>query len=76
MVAELVKYYFPNWVELHNYAAASNTQQKMINWGLLNRKVFQRFDLNVPENIVRGICNGKSGLVETFLYNLRVKIDE
>lgn len=76
MVAELVKYYFPNWVELHNYAAASNTQQKMINWGLLNRKVFQRFDLNVPENIVRGICNGKSGLVETFLYNLRVKIDD
>lgn len=37
MVAELVKYYFPNWVELHNYAAANNTQQKMINWGLLNR---------------------------------------
>ena len=76
MVAELVKYYFPNWVELHNYAAASNTQQKMINWGLLNRKVFQRFDLNVPEHIVRGICMGKPGLVETFLYNLRVKIDE
>lgn len=76
MVAELVKYYFPNWVELHNYAAANNTQQKMINWGLLNRKVFQRFDLNVPEHIVRGICMGKSGLVETFLYNLRVKIDD
>lgn len=76
MVAELVKYYFPNWVELHNYAAASNTQQKMINWGLLNRKVFQRFDLNVPEHIVRGICMGKSGLVEMFLYNLRVKIDD
>ena len=37
MVAELVKYYFPNWVELHNYAPANNTQQKMINWGLLNR---------------------------------------
>lgn len=76
MVAELVKYYFPNWVELHNYTTANNTQQKMINWGLLNRKVFHRFDLNVPEHIVRGICNGKSGLVETFLYNLRVKIDD
>ena len=76
MVAELVKYYFPNWVELHNYAPANNTQQKMINWGLLNRKVFQRFDLNVPEHIMRGICVGKTGLIETFLYNLRVKIDE
>lgn len=76
MVAELVKYYFPNWVELHNYTASSATQQKMINWGLLNRKVFQRFDLNVPEHVMRGICLGKSGLVETFLYNLRVKIDD
>ena len=76
MVAELVKYYFPNWVELHNYAAANNTQQKMINWGLLNRKVFSRFGFNVPESIMRGISLGKTGLVETFLYNLRVKIDE
>ncbi len=76
MVAELVKYYFPNWVELHNYAPANNTQQKMINWGLLNRKVFSRFDLNVPESIMRGICVGKPGLVETFMYNLRIKIDE
>lgn len=76
MVAELVRYYFPNWVELHNYAAANNTQQKMINWGLLNRKVFSRFDLNVPEEVMRNICNGKTGVVENFLYNLRVRIDD
>ncbi|CAF0722783.1 unnamed protein product [Brachionus calyciflorus] len=76
MVAELVKYYFPNWVELHNYAQANNTQQKMINWGLLNRKVFSRFGLNVPEHVIRGISLGKNGLVETFLYNLRIKIDD
>jgi len=76
MVAELVRYYFPNWVELHNYAAANNTQQKMINWGLLNRKVFSRFDLNVPEEVMRNIANGKTGTVEIFLYNLRVKIDD
>ena len=25
---------------------------------------------------MRGICIGKTGLVETFLYNLRVKVDE
>jgi len=76
MVAELVKYYFPNWVELHNYAATNSTQQKMINWGLLNRKVFIKFGLNVPESVMRGICLGKQGLVEMFLYNLRTKIDD
>lgn len=76
MIAELVKYYFPTWVELHNYSPAHNTQQKMINWGLLNRKVFSRFDLNVPEHVMRGICIGKAGMVENFMYNLRIKIDE
>ena len=42
----------------------------------LRRKVLCRFDLNVPETIMRGICLGRSGLVEIFLYNLRNKIDE
>jgi hypothetical protein len=93
MVAELIKYYFPTWVnmsfliiniylfifnkvDLHNYAAANSTQQKLINWGLLNRKVLCRFNLNVPEPVMRGICLGRTGLVEIFLYNLRTKIDE
>ncbi|UJR13520.1 hypothetical protein I4U23_000534 [Adineta vaga] len=76
MIAELIKYYFPSWVELHNYAAANSTQQKLVNWGLLNRKVFCRFDLNVPEAVMRGICLGRSGLIEIFLYNLRTKIDD
>ncbi|CAF4699705.1 unnamed protein product [Rotaria socialis] len=76
MVAELIKYYFPSWVDLHNYAAANSTQQKLINWGLLNRKIFCRFGLNVPEHIMRGICLGRAGLIEIFLYNLRTKIDD
>ncbi|CAF1021922.1 unnamed protein product [Adineta steineri] len=76
MIAELVKYYFPSWVDLHNYAAANSTQQKMINWGLLNRKIFCRFGLNVPETVMRGICLGRNGLIEVFLYNLRTKIDD
>lgn len=76
MVAELIKYYFPTWVDLHNYPTANSTQQKLINWGLLNRKILYRFGLNVPEPVMRGICLGKGGLVEVFLYNLRTKVDD
>ena len=32
--------------------------------------------MNVPEQIMRGICLGRAGLVEIFLYNLRNRIDE
>lgn len=40
------------------------------------RKIFSRFSLNVPDNVLRGICLGRVGLIEVFLYNLRTKIDE
>jgi hypothetical protein len=32
--------------------------------------------MNLPEPVMRGICLGRAGLVEVFLYNLRTKIDE
>ena len=40
------------------------------------RKVLSRFGMNVPEAVMRGICLGRNGLIEIFLYNLRTKIDE
>ncbi|CAF0725076.1 unnamed protein product [Adineta ricciae] len=76
MAAELIKHYFPSWVDTHNYVASNSTQQKLINWGLLNRKVLCKFDMNIPEQVMRGICLGRARLVEIFLYNLRNRIDE
>jgi len=75
-VAEIIRHFLPELIELHNFTPAHNLQQKMANWGLLNSKVFSRFGLNVPQNITQNICNCKPGYVEVFLYNLRYKIDE
>ncbi len=75
-VAEIIRHFLPEYIELHNFTPAHNLQQKMANWGLLNAKVFSRFGLNVPQNITQNICNCKPGYVEVFLYNLRYKIDE
>jgi hypothetical protein len=38
LVAEILKQYFPQWVELHNYAAASSSSAKYINWKTINGK--------------------------------------
>lgn len=38
MAAEVVKYFFPKFVDLHNYIPANSTQQKLSNWDLLNRQ--------------------------------------
>lgn len=39
MVAEIIKYYWPKLIDLHNYAPASSLLNKISNWETLNRKV-------------------------------------
>lgn len=75
-IAEIVRFFLPQCIEMHNLTPANNLQQKLANWGILNAKVFNRFGLNVPLNITTNICNGKPGYIEVFLYNLRYKIEE
>jgi len=37
LVAEVVKHYHPNLVDLHNYPAAQAVGKKTTNWNILNR---------------------------------------
>lgn len=76
LVAEIVRYYLPDLVEMHNYTPANSLQQKKANWGILNKKVLTNFGLDLPDVIITGLSNGKPGLIEVLLFNLRLKIDE
>ena len=38
MVAEVVKFFIPKIVSVHNYPASSNVKQKTTNWNTLNSK--------------------------------------
>ncbi|XP_076982560.1 uncharacterized protein LOC143654470 isoform X2 [Tamandua tetradactyla] len=38
MLAEIVKHFHPQLVDLHNYVSSSNTDQKLANWNTLNRR--------------------------------------
>ncbi|XP_028600358.1 sperm flagellar protein 1 isoform X1 [Podarcis muralis] len=76
LVAEVVKFYFPKIVEMHNYAPANSTQQKLSNWGHLNRKVLSKLNFSIPEDMVRKIAQCTPGMVELVLIPLRQKIEE
>ena len=76
LVAEIIRYYIPDLLEMHNYTPANSLQQKKANWGLLNKKVLSHFGLDLPDVIIAGLSNGKPGLIEVLLYNLRLKVDE
>jgi len=37
LVAEVVKHFYPQLVEIHNYASAHAISKKTVNWHILNR---------------------------------------
>ncbi|TYZ68837.1 hypothetical protein PybrP1_011538 [[Pythium] brassicae (nom. inval.)] len=45
LAAEVVAFYFPKAVQMHNYSPANSAKQKLYNWHTLNRKVFKRLHI-------------------------------
>ncbi|XP_030060726.1 sperm flagellar protein 1 [Microcaecilia unicolor] len=76
MVAEVVKYFLPKLVDMHNYVPANSTLQKLSNWGILNKKVFSKLNFHVPEDSVKNLVANVSGVIEPILYALRQTINE
>ncbi|XP_030011411.1 sperm flagellar protein 1 [Sphaeramia orbicularis] len=76
MAAEVVKHFFPKLVDLHNYIPANNTQQKLSNWNLLNRKVFSKLNFHVPEETVKRVVLSTAGVIEPVLSSLREKLEQ
>ena len=45
LTAEIIKFYYPKYVELHNYPNVSSTKQKLTNWNTLKMKVLKKINL-------------------------------
>ncbi|XP_059151404.1 sperm flagellar protein 1-like isoform X2 [Physella acuta] len=75
MIAELIKHFLPHIVSLHNYTPGNATKMKLDNWRLLNRKVFNKLNFQLTEDLIRELCLGKQGLIERFLMHVRAKIE-
>ncbi|XP_003476662.1 sperm flagellar protein 1 isoform X2 [Cavia porcellus] len=76
LIAEIIKFYFPKMVEMHNYVPANSLQQKLSNWGHLNRKVLNKLNISVPDDVMRKIAQCVPGVVELVLIPLRQRLEE
>ncbi|RHY10287.1 hypothetical protein DYB25_001089 [Aphanomyces astaci] len=74
LAAEVVAFYFPKLVQMHNYSSANSVTQKQYNWGTLNRKVLKRLGFQLTKRDIDDIVQCKPGAVEEFLSKLQVKI--
>uniref|UniRef100_A0A672GQS8 Zgc:66426 n=1 Tax=Salarias fasciatus TaxID=181472 RepID=A0A672GQS8_SALFA len=75
MAARVVKQFFPELVDLHNYIPAISIKEKVKNWTLLNRKVFSKLGFLLLESTIRKIALNTVGAVMPVLRILREKIE-
>ncbi|KAK7200826.1 Calponin-like domain protein [Novymonas esmeraldas] len=73
-VAEILKFFFPKLVDLHNYVPAMSHAKKLDNWHTLNAKVLRKLYFEVPAEEVEDITAAVPGAIERFLRALRMKV--
>lgn len=76
LTAELVNYYFPKLVDLHNYSAANSVAQKQYNWKTLNQKVFKKMGFTIAAEEIKSVCDCGAGSIEQVLITVKHKVDE
>ncbi|XP_036151329.1 LOW QUALITY PROTEIN: uncharacterized protein LOC105840377 [Monomorium pharaonis] len=74
LTAEVLKLYYPRYVELHNYAPANSINTKRENWKMLNRKVLVKLDMKLSSDTIHQLANGSQGAIEKLLTKLRMKV--
>ncbi|XP_011260685.2 sperm flagellar protein 1 [Camponotus floridanus] len=74
LVAEILKVYYPRYVELHNYVPANNLNTKKENWNTLNRKVLAKIDMKLTKDAIHNLASASQGAIKKFLLELRIKI--
>ncbi|CDS37084.1 sperm flagellar protein 1 [Echinococcus multilocularis] len=76
LVAEVIRHFFPKYVDIHNFQSCNKTEGKRNNWHLLNRKVFSKFSFKLTDDVVDSLVNAQPGTIEKLLLLLRSKFRE
>lgn len=74
-LAELVKFYQPKLIDVHNYPPSSNVKQKFTNWATFNKKILSRLNMSLSQEQISDLVNAKPGKIEQFLIALRPKLE-
>ncbi|XP_078040038.1 uncharacterized protein LOC144471649 isoform X2 [Augochlora pura] len=76
LMAELLKVYYPRYVDLHNYVPANNFITKKENWNILNRKVLSKIDMKLSKDTINQLANYQPGAIEHLLMDLWTKLSK
>ncbi|XP_043523885.1 uncharacterized protein LOC122535979 [Frieseomelitta varia] len=74
IIAEILKIYYPRYVDLHNYVSVNSITAKKDNWNMLNRKVLSKIDMKLTKSVINQLANCHPGAAENMLLDIRKKI--
>ncbi|VDN11240.1 unnamed protein product [Dibothriocephalus latus] len=76
LVAEVVKHFFPKYVDLHNFQTCNRVEAKRNNWLMLNWRIFNKFNFKLSDDVIDALINARPGTIEKLLLLLRSKINK
>ncbi|XP_024941740.1 sperm flagellar protein 1 isoform X2 [Cephus cinctus] len=75
LMAEVLKVYYPHYVDSHNYTPANSIRTKKENWNTLNRKVFSKIEMKLSNTVINQLVNSQQGTIDKVLTDLKSKIE-
>ncbi|UJR29842.1 hypothetical protein I4U23_017385 [Adineta vaga] len=76
LIAEIISFFFPEYIDLDVFYSARNMSQRTKNWRLLKCDILPKLGLHAPGTVIHEIIHGDIRVVELFLLYLREKLDE
>jgi len=76
LMSQVIHYFFPRLVELHNYSASNSVDQKNYNWKTLNNKVFKKMGFMLSPTDIEAVVTCKKHAIERVLLLMQAKIAE
>ena len=74
LLAEVINYFVPKIVELHNYNLAHSNKNKQYNWNTLNAKACKKLGYQISDEDIKSIIDCEPFSVERVLRQLQGKI--
>lgn len=76
LTAEVIKHYWPEVVDLHNYQEALGATRKRENWVTLNHKILKKhLKINLTKSQIEDLCNTVKGAAEKVLVQIKKKLE-
>jgi hypothetical protein len=76
LLAEILKFEFPNLVDLHNYSGCFAVNGKIENWDTLNRKVLVKLQMSLKPEEIEKLARAESNCIEEVLMRIMIRIDD